>query len=97
MRDDDKSDWSKLMSVTHIDMATRYVKRLALSFQQAFVIVFSQTLDQEELESFLSHMETLSPVQIADNWNTKFEKFTFALHYDMLNHCIQVVCCFFNS
>ena len=32
MRDDDKSDWSKLASVTHIDVATRYVKRLALSF-----------------------------------------------------------------
>ena len=45
-------------------------------------------------------METLSPLQIAENWNSKFEKFvekgrqsnaTFALHHDMLSHCNHVV------
>ena len=100
MRDDEKSDWSKLVSVTHIDVATRYVKRLGLSFQLGFLIVFSQTLEQEELENFLADMESLSPLQIAENWNSRFEKFieegrqnnaTFALHYDMLNHCNHVV------
>ena len=53
MRDDEKSDWSKLASVTHIDVATRHVKRLALSFQLAFLIAFSQTLGHEDLQSFL--------------------------------------------
>ena len=59
MRDDDKSDWSKLASATHIDVATRYVKRLARSFHLVFVIDFSQTLGKEELECFLDDMETL--------------------------------------
>ena len=75
MRDDEKSDWSKLASVTHIDVATRHVKRLALSFQLAFLIAFSQTLGHEDLQSFLGDMESLTPVQIAENWNAQFEKF----------------------
>ena len=100
MRDDEKSDWSKLASVTHIDVATRHVKRLALSFQLAFLIAFSQTLGHEDLQSFLGDMESLTPVQIAENWNTQFEKFIeegrqknaiFALHHDMLIHCNHVV------
>ena len=100
MRDDEKSDWSKLASVTHIDVATRHVKRLALSFQLAFLIAFSQTLGHEDLQSFLGDMESLTPVQIAENWNAQFEKFieegrqknaTFALHHDMLIHCNHIV------
>ena len=100
MRDEEHSDWTKLVSVQHIDVATRYVKRVALSLQLAFLVVFSQTLQPEELESFMSDMESLPPLQIAENWNPRFETFisegrqknaTFSLHYDIMTHCSHVV------
>ena len=100
MRDDEKSEWSRLVLLSHIDVATRHVKRLALSFQLAFLVVFSQTLEQLELESFLGDMEALNPEQTAENWHSELEKFieqgrkkvaTFALHYYMLIHCNHIV------
>lgn len=37
MCDDEKKEWTKLISMEHIDVATRFVRRLSLSFHVAFV------------------------------------------------------------
>ena len=47
MRNDNK-EWSKLLHLQHIDMATRNVKRLAQSFHLAFLLSFSSSLEPED-------------------------------------------------
>lgn len=52
MGDEEQEDWAKLISVQHIDTATRQIKRKALSLHLAFVVTFAQTLELEQIESF---------------------------------------------
>lgn len=100
MKDDNQDDLAKLVSIQHIDVATRYVKRLALALHLAFMICFTQTLEADELESFIRDMENNTANEAANNWSTKFEKYvqmgsqtnaTFAMHRDMMRHCESVV------
>lgn len=48
MRDDDRDDWSKLVSAAHIDMATGNVKRIGQALHLAFLIQFAGTLGPDE-------------------------------------------------
>ena len=100
MRDDDKQEWSNLVSVHHIDMATRNVRRISISLHLAFLITFAKHLPELECEEFLSDAKHTQPVELSRKWSGKLERFmddgssknaTFALHRDIMKHCDKVV------
>ena len=100
MRDEKKEDWMTLVSIQHIDRATRYVKRISLSLHLAFLVSFAQSLDDENLANFMSAMETEDENQIVNEWDQKYEEYldngakqnaTFSLHLDMMRHCDDVI------
>ena len=100
MRDEKKEDWTTLVSIQHIDRATRYVKRISLSLHLAFLVSFAQSLDDENLAEFLNSMESEDEDVISKNWGEKYEQFlehgakqnaTFCLHLDMMRHCDDVI------
>ena len=100
MRDDKQDDWKRLVSVQHIDIATRHVKRIAASLHIAFLVVFTKSLPANEQQLFWNDMETGEASVIAECWAERFEDFlqsgsrvnaTFALHVDMMRHCDHVV------
>ena len=100
MKDDDQEEWTKLISIQHIDCAKTYIRRLAISFHLAFLIKFSRTLASDDLYSFIHDMENEDAITISNNWSERFKRFmnywskhnaTFALHRDMMNHCDHVI------
>ena len=100
MRDDDKQEWSNLVSVHHIDMATRNVRRLSIALHLAFLITFAKTLPESECELFLYEARHSQHVEVSTKWSERLERFmdkgtsnnaTFALHRDMMKHCDKVV------
>ena len=100
MRDDKQDDWKRLVSVQHIDIATRHVKRIAVSLHIAFLVVFTKSLPVSEQQLFWNDMETAEASVLAERWSERFEDFlqksssvnaTFALHVDMMRHCDHVV------
>lgn len=99
MRDDGKDDWSKLVSLHHIDIATRNVRRISLSLHLAFLITFVKNLPTSECEDFLTDMASMKPAEISKRWSENMESFlikgsknnaTFALHRDMMKHCDDI-------
>lgn len=48
MRDEEFNDWKKLISAEHINMASKYIRRLSIALKVAFVTKFLQTLQVEE-------------------------------------------------
>ena len=100
MKDDKEEDWKKLVSVQHIDTATKYVKRIAQSLNLALLVTFLKSLTKDDQEMLITDMETEQPVTLANNWSCKFNTFleetsrinaTFALHLDILKHCNHVI------
>ena len=100
MREEDHDEWAKLVSITHIDKATRFVRRIALALHLALVIKFAQSLNNDELEAFMNDMESSDRSKVSENWYDKFQKYvefgssqnsTFALHVDIMRHCDNVV------
>ena len=89
MRDDREDDWRKLVSVQHIDTATKYVKRIAQSMNLALLVTFLKSLTKDDQEILITDMETEQPATLAKKWSFKFNKFleetsrinaTFALY-----------------
>ena len=70
MRDDDSSDWVKLSTVTHIDVATRNISRLAHAFHAAFLWKFWVDLPESKKNEFAHDRQSLS--QKSGTKNTKF-------------------------
>ena len=100
MRDDDKQEWSSLVSVHHIDMATRNVRRISLSLHLAFLISFARNLPELECEEFLADARHKQSAELSRKWSCMFERFldegcsknaTFAMHRDIMKHCDKVV------
>ena len=99
MRDDENNDWATLISAHHIDLATKYIMRLAKALRMAFILQFSIELSKEgtateELFNTLLNPHLCSEDQLGE-WEKRFNKFlktgrslsgTFALHVDMLHH-----------
>lgn len=73
MRDDGKEDWSKLVSLHHIDIATRNVRRISLSLHLAFLITFVKSLPASECEDFLTDMASMKPAEISKRWSEQME------------------------
>jgi hypothetical protein len=107
MRDDEAhDDWTQLLSVSNIETATRYIKRLAVAFQQAFLVAFLQSLPETEAECLLNDLLQNDPQQNCQTWNNRFSAYmkmgssrnaTFALHHDMMVHCREVVAIAFSE
>ena len=100
MRDDDRDEWSKLVSAAHIDMATRNVKRIGQALHLAFLIEFAATLEPEDRAKFIRDMENLSEQELATEYNDSYVHFlnegceknaTFCLHVDMMSHCDEII------
>ena len=68
MCDNEKKDWNKLISVTHIDVAARYVRRLSIAFHLAFTCKFLQTLDKETAKLVLKDLEEGRILAVARQW-----------------------------
>lgn len=99
MCDDDRIEWTKLLSIDHIDVATKYVRRLAISFHVSFLSRFLQCIDENEANSLFSLLEDGAIVKAADTWNDRYEEFiktgcaanaTFTLHVEMMTHYDEV-------
>ncbi|XP_060576230.1 uncharacterized protein LOC132733585 [Ruditapes philippinarum] len=100
MRNDEHDDWAKLVSIQHIDMATRHVKRIALALHLAFLISFTQNLNNSEQQELISDLETDEYAVTSKKWSGQFTEYlaygsarnaTFALHVDMMRHCDDIV------
>ncbi|KAL4217289.1 hypothetical protein ACF0H5_023740 [Mactra antiquata] len=100
MRDEDQDDWAKLVSIQHIDTATKYVKRIALALHLAFLIAFTQQLDSDDSHALLTELESEECSEMSKRWAAQFEEFlsvgctrnaTFALHFDMMRHCDDII------
>ena len=100
MRHEDQEEWAKLISIQHIDMATKHVRRIALALHLAFLISFMDYTEPEALQEFLNDMETENSAEISSKWAVKFQDYltygsarnaTFALHVDMMRHCDDVI------
>ena len=100
MRNEDQDEWAKLISIQHIDMATKHVRRLALALHLAFLISFMDYTEPEALQEFLNDMETEDCAEITSKWAVQFRDYlaygsarnaTFALHLDMMRHCDDVI------
>ena len=97
MRDDDSNEWASLISAHHIDVATRYVMRLAKAFRLAFIMKFSCELSEDEASIFFSVMTNAPDTDetVLTMWQERFKSFlargkamngTFALHVNMMEH-----------
>ncbi|XP_053383815.1 uncharacterized protein LOC128550010 [Mercenaria mercenaria] len=51
MRDEEFQEWRKLISAEHIEMATRYIRRLSVALHIAFFIKFFQSLEAVKQQS----------------------------------------------
>ncbi|CAC5412713.1 UBE2D [Mytilus coruscus] len=100
MCDEEKKEWPKLVTMDHIDVATKYVRRLSLSFHISFICRFLQSLKQEEALAVIDMLEKGKIEETSSLWSSKFQDFmntgitqncTFALHADMMQHCDEVV------
>ncbi|CAC5365991.1 unnamed protein product [Mytilus coruscus] len=100
MCDEEKKEWPKLITMDHIDVATKYVRRLSLSFHISFNCRFLQCLKQEEALAIIDMLEEGKIEETSRLWSSKFQDFmntgitqncTFALHTDMMQHCDEVV------
>lgn len=100
MCDEEKKEWPKLISMDHIDVATKYVRRLSLSFHISFMCRFLQSLKPEEALAIIDMLEEGKIEETSSLWSSKFQDFmntgitqncTFALHADMMQHCDEVV------
>ena len=100
MRDDDRHEWKKLVSAEHIDVATRYVKRIAMSLRLAFLLSFMHYLPLEQSKKLECDLKKENCSTVCEKWDTCFSEFlengvslsaTFALHKDMLQHCEEIV------
>lgn len=99
MRDDDRDDWSKLVSAAHIDMATRNVKRIGQALHLAFLIQFASTLGPDENIQFHRDTTSLTGKKLAEKYHVKYRCFladgcernaTFCLHVDIMSHCDEI-------
>lgn len=68
-----KDDGPKLVSLHHIDIATRNVRQISLSLHLAFLITFVKDLPTSECEDFLTDMASMKPAEIS--WLEKMESF----------------------
>ena len=97
MKDDMKTrEWSHLISLDHIDVAVKNVRRIGIAIQLAFFTLFSYSLDAEQSKQFYEQMRSGDPVKAKEQWESAYDKFiqeqtsrngTFELHADMLFHC----------
>lgn len=95
MRDDDSNEWAKMVDASHIDVATKYLKRLAATLRLAFLIAFTCSLPQEDAEKLKIAAQQQLETEVAEEWFDRFLAFldrgsqanaTFALHVDMMRH-----------
>ena len=100
MRDDNRQNWSKLISAQHIDAATRNVKRIGMALHLAFLVSFVKHLSAPQCEELLNDMNSLQTNEVSMKWSETLEKFlnegsstnaTFALHRDIMQHCDAVL------
>lgn len=75
MRHEDQEEWAKLISIQHIDMATKHVRRIALALHLAFLISFMNYTEPEALQEFLNDMETEDSAEISSKWAVKFQDY----------------------
>ncbi|CAC5361528.1 unnamed protein product [Mytilus coruscus] len=97
MRDEEFNDWKKLISVEHINMASKYIRRLSIALKVAFVTKFLQSLKVEEQNAMKDDLKNENANCM--KWNDQFENFleygksqnaTFMLHTEMLNHSEEI-------
>ena len=98
MNDDDKEkDWMKLVEATHIEHATRNIKRLSLTIHLFMMVLFIRSLSAATASKFL---HILDSGELDDKWTTMFDEFldrnkkknaTFSLHCDIMKHCDEVL------
>ena len=100
MRDEETQDWEKLISANHIEKETSYIRRLAIALHVAFMARFMATLDDTKRADMLSNLLSGDISIVTVEWEQCYEKFlnqgrtqnaTFALHYDLMQHCDEVV------
>ena len=99
MRDEAIEDWTKLVSLAHIEAATRYVRRLSIALHVSFLIEFIKSLSGKEKEDCVNDFVHLKEKGMTIKWDEKLQLFmslgtsrnaTFALHADMMQHADEV-------
>lgn len=100
MNDDEKEkDWMKLVDATHIEHATRNIKRLSLTLHLFFLILFLHSLESDMAAEVVSVLKAVNEESVK-KWSPLFEVFlqkgiennaTFSLHYDIMSHCDEVL------
>lgn len=100
MKDENESDWSKLLSIQHIDTATKIIKRISTALHVAFLMKFQESLPLYDSVEFANNVLNLKPNKLAEKWGKKLDDFItksrevnakFDLHYNMMQHCDEVI------
>ena len=97
MRDDMKTrDWTHLISLEHIDVAVKNVRRIGIAIQLAFFTMFSYSLNDEQRNQFYTTLKSGKTAEAQERWGQIYDNYiqekiscngTFELHADMLFHC----------
>ena len=102
MKDDKEKEWTKLITLDHIDIATRYVWRIQMALQLAFFLQFILSISAEDSSLLIRDMDVLQEsnlLHFVEKWDAKYvqyimlgtsENATFRLHAEMLKHCQEV-------
>ena len=101
MKDSEQEDdWMDLITLRNIETAARNIKRLALGLHLAFLVRFICSLSDEDLEAIIEAIDTRDLAVMNQHWKQRFSDFltagiranaTFALHYDMMVHCDEIL------
>ena len=100
MRDTDDQDWAKLLSSSHIDQATIYIRRLSMALHISFMLTFLLTLPTEKHAKLMEYLSAgeLSDC-IDDGFDDQYQEFLakgtasnviFAVHFEIMSHCNEV-------
>ena len=101
MRDEDtEKDWSKLVTVSNIDKATRIIRRLSVALHVAFILKFMETLQVSKATELLEQLCAGDKNCLEKMWQLQYQAFvgkgckdnaTFCQHHDMMMHADEIV------
>ena len=107
MRDTKDTEWATLIQTSHIDQATKFIRRLSLGLHVAFMITFLVTcLSDEQSTELLDALGNGSIHECSSTYEEMYKSFIqegisknviFAAHHEMMVHCDHIVALAFSE
>lgn len=96
------TEWDKLVGLSEINFATKFIRRLSQALHISFMIKFMEWLPPDDASQLRADFKNgkLDPCDLSSKWHDQYDTFmeqsanqngTFALHRDLLIHLDEVV------